>query len=116
MRLMGWQNISADLYSQWKTLALGGDNHIEAVYNSSNSWTLGYNVFADVWLGTEVVEPSVRKHIGLPFTSRLIIPQIYNSHSAFINNITLDKLYPNQTLFDIPLADNVIPPITISGW
>ena len=36
-----------------------GDGHLIAAYGQEESWTLGYNLFADVWLGTNVVESSV---------------------------------------------------------
>ena len=47
------------MYGQWKNLALGDDQHLLAAYGQSDSWTLGYNLFADVWLGTDLVESSV---------------------------------------------------------
>ncbi len=58
-KLTGQQNASANLYAEWKSLALAGDQHLLAAYGQANSWTLGYNLFADVWLGTGVVESSV---------------------------------------------------------
>jgi len=51
---------AARLYSQWKSLGLSSrDQHVLAVYGQANTWTLGYNLFADVWLGTNLVEASV---------------------------------------------------------
>ena len=39
---------------------MGGDQHLLAAHGKSNdSWTLGYNLFADVWLDTGLVELSV---------------------------------------------------------
>ncbi|KAH9171858.1 hypothetical protein EDB89DRAFT_1056577 [Lactarius sanguifluus] len=54
-----YHNTAAVLYSQWKGLALTRDQHLLAAYGLENSWTLGYNLFADAWLGTAVVESSV---------------------------------------------------------
>ncbi|KAI0251855.1 hypothetical protein BJV78DRAFT_1125603 [Lactifluus subvellereus] len=54
-----YSNASSHLYSQWKSLAFSSDQHLLAVYGQTNSWTLGYNLFADIWLGTNLVEPSV---------------------------------------------------------
>jgi hypothetical protein len=51
------------LYSQWKTAPLGGDQHLLEWYEATDSWTLGYNIFADVWLRTNVVESSVYIHV-----------------------------------------------------
>ena len=43
------------------------DQHILAVYGQ-DSWTLGYNLFADRWLGTTLVEQSVS--VGILVSSR----------------------------------------------
>ncbi|KAF8497614.1 hypothetical protein F5888DRAFT_1613618 [Russula emetica] len=54
-----YSNAAANLYAQWKSLALSDDQHLLAAYGQNHSWTLGYNLFADVWLGTNLVESSV---------------------------------------------------------
>jgi hypothetical protein len=54
-----YNNTAASLYGQWKSLALAGDQHLLAAYGQAGSWTLGYNLFADAWLDTGVVESSV---------------------------------------------------------
>ncbi|KAH9066268.1 hypothetical protein EDB87DRAFT_1554011 [Lactarius vividus] len=54
-----YSSTSSRLYAQWKGLALAGDKHLLAAYGQIGSWTLGYNLFADVWLNTSVVESSV---------------------------------------------------------
>ncbi|KAH9020012.1 hypothetical protein EDB85DRAFT_1872799, partial [Lactarius pseudohatsudake] len=55
-----YSNIATRLNSQWRSLALDSDQHLLAAYGQVGSWTLGYNLFADVWLGTRVVKSSVR--------------------------------------------------------
>ncbi|KAI9433068.1 hypothetical protein H4582DRAFT_2082873 [Lactarius indigo] len=67
-----YSNTAASLYRQWKGLALADDQHLLAAYGLVDSLTLGYNLYADVWLGTGVVESSV-----------------YDGQSSFINNYTL---------------------------
>ncbi|KAH9027085.1 hypothetical protein EDB85DRAFT_1868559 [Lactarius pseudohatsudake] len=69
-----YSNSSSRLYAQWKDLALAGDKHLLAAYGKMGSWTLGYNLFADVWLNTSIIEPSV-----------------YNSQSSFVQNISLHQ-------------------------
>jgi len=59
VRLTRPQNITMSLYSQWKTAALGSGQHLLVGYYMLGSWTLGNNLFADVWLRTNVVESSV---------------------------------------------------------
>ncbi|KAH9968154.1 hypothetical protein BC827DRAFT_1122730 [Russula dissimulans] len=81
-----YSNAAAQLYDQWKSLALS-NGHLLAVYGQTNSWTLGYNLFADVWLGTNLVESSV-----------------YNGHSSFIDNVTLTSSFSN---FGMPV-DNIL--------
>jgi len=79
---------------------LGSDKHIKSVYNESNSWTLCHNLFADVWLGTEVVESWV-----------------YDGHSAIIRNFALARIYIGEKLVDIPLSsDGPTEGYTISRW
>ncbi|KAH9017578.1 hypothetical protein EDB85DRAFT_2076084 [Lactarius pseudohatsudake] len=51
-----YSNTAARLYSQWKSLALASDQHLVATYGEAVSWTLGYNLFADAWLDTGIVE------------------------------------------------------------
>ncbi|KAI9430129.1 hypothetical protein H4582DRAFT_2087538 [Lactarius indigo] len=69
-----YSSTAASLYSQWKSLALGGDKRLLAAYGQMDSWTLGYNLFADVWLNTSVVESSV---------------SVYDGQSSFIDNLIL---------------------------
>jgi hypothetical protein len=69
------------------------------VYGQSNSWTLGYNLYADVWLGTNLVESSV----GILECSFLDVPdqfQIYDGHSNFIHNLVLTS---NFSTFGMPV-------------
>jgi len=92
-----YSSATASLYAQWKSLALASDQHLLAVYGQTNSWTLGYNLFADVWLGTNLVEPSV-----------------YNGHSNFIDNLVLTSNFSN---FGMPV-DNLSTDTTVavSSW
>ncbi|KAH8981974.1 hypothetical protein EDB92DRAFT_1820053 [Lactarius akahatsu] len=57
-------------FDYYNDLALANDQHILAAHEQADSWVLGYNLFADVWLGTSVVEPSV-----------------YQAQSAFVDNL-----------------------------
>ncbi|KAH9175704.1 hypothetical protein EDB89DRAFT_2066274 [Lactarius sanguifluus] len=54
-----YSNTAARLYSRWKSLALASDQHLVATYGEAVLWTLGYNLFADAWLDTGVVESPV---------------------------------------------------------
>ncbi|KAH9063193.1 hypothetical protein EDB87DRAFT_1558504 [Lactarius vividus] len=54
-----YSSVAARLYSQWRNLALDSDQHLLAAYGQVGSWTLGYNLFADVWLDTGIVESTV---------------------------------------------------------
>lgn len=53
-----------DLYLAWKAVGLGSDQHLLARYGDTLSWTLGYNLFADKWLGLGLVEESVCIYVG----------------------------------------------------
>ena len=83
---------------------MGSDQHLLAAYGQSDSWTLGYNLFADVWLGTNLVEPSV----GVLKCSLFAVSdqfQVYNGHSDFINNLVSNSNFSN---YGMPI-DNAIP-------
>ncbi|KAI9431946.1 hypothetical protein H4582DRAFT_1821981, partial [Lactarius indigo] len=92
-----YSNIAAGLYAQWKSLALTSDKHLFATYERVGSWTLGYNLFADVWLNTSVVESSV-----------------YDGQSNFINNLSLAS---NYSVLGVPV-DNLGSDTSVSvpGW
>ncbi|KAF8497594.1 hypothetical protein F5888DRAFT_301200 [Russula emetica] len=90
-----YSNAAALLYAQWKSLALSSDQHLLAAYGQSNSWTLGYNLFADVWLGTNLVESP-----------------IYDGHSNFIHNLVLTS---NFSTFGMPV-DSLDTNVTVSSW
>ncbi|KAH9028323.1 hypothetical protein EDB84DRAFT_1272333 [Lactarius hengduanensis] len=85
------------LYARWKDLALAGDQHILAAHEQVDSWVLGYNLFADVWLGTSVVEPSV-----------------YQGQSAFIDNLISTSTFSN---FGMPVdsLDSDLD-VVVSSW
>ena len=88
MTLISLQSAASQLYNQWKSLALGSDQHLLAIYEQTNTWILGYNLFMDVWLGTNLVESSV----SVPAYWSHIVPdkiQIYNLHSRFLDNLAL---------------------------
>ncbi|KAI0278702.1 hypothetical protein BGY98DRAFT_916704, partial [Russula aff. rugulosa BPL654] len=93
-----YTDAATKLYNQWKSLALSSDLHLLAVYGQSDSWTLGYNLFADVWLDTNLVESSV-----------------YDGHSSFMDNLVLTS---NFSTFGMPI-DNAVPTdtnIAVSSW
>ncbi|KAI9434461.1 hypothetical protein H4582DRAFT_779038 [Lactarius indigo] len=81
-----YSSTAASLYAQWNSLALGSDKRLLAAYGQTDSWTLGYNLFADVWLNTSVVESFV-----------------YDCQSIFIDNLTLTSTFSN---FGMPV-DNL---------
>ena len=89
---------------------MASDKHILAVYGESNSWTLGYNLFADVWLGTNLVESTV----GIFECSLLDVPdqfQIYDGQSDFILNLVLTS---NFSTFGMPV-DSLDSNIAVSS-
>ncbi|KAI0057014.1 hypothetical protein BV25DRAFT_1813076 [Artomyces pyxidatus] len=84
------------LLSQWTSLALGTDNHVLAVYGDMSSWSLGYNLFADRWLGTNLINSSV-----------------FDGQTAFFNNLASSNT--NLTFFGVPV-DSTNTAVTISSW
>ena len=92
---------------------MGNDQHLLAVYGQSDSesWTLGYNLFADVWLGTNLVEQSV----GVLGYSILTVSdqfQVYTGHGNFIDNLMLNS---NFSALGMPV-DNADTNVAVSSW
>ncbi|KAH9027629.1 hypothetical protein EDB85DRAFT_2091843, partial [Lactarius pseudohatsudake] len=93
-----YSSTAASIYAQWKSLALTSDKHLLATYDQVGSWTLGYNLFADVWLNTSVVESSV-----------------YDGQSTFINN-TLTLNFSNSGMPVDNLGTDADNPGPLSSW
>ncbi|KAI0282069.1 hypothetical protein BC826DRAFT_302706 [Russula brevipes] len=71
-----YANTSSRLYAQWKGLVIK-DDRLLGWLGDNNSWSLGYNLFPDKWLGTNVVDSS-----------------IYDGQSDFMKNLMVQ----NQTI------------------
>ncbi|EKM54239.1 uncharacterized protein PHACADRAFT_257947, partial [Phanerochaete carnosa HHB-10118-sp] len=66
----------------WKSLALSSDNHILSNFGDpGSSWALEYNLYADKWLGTGLVDDSV-----------------YSSETTFVQSLL--GSYPNGLPID----------------
>ena len=79
--------------------------------SDSESWTLGYNLFADVWLGTNLVEPSV----GVLEYSILSVSdqfQVYAGHGNLIDKLMLESDF---STFGMPI-DNTNTNVAVSSW
>ena len=93
---------------------MSSDQHLLAVYGQTNSWTLGYNLFADVWLDTNLVESSV----GVFEYSFLAVSgqfQVFDGHSNFVYNLVSNS---NFSTFGMPI-DNAVSTdtnIAVSSW
>jgi hypothetical protein len=46
------------MYEKWKLLAFA-NGHLQAAYDDEASWSLGYNLFADLWLQTGLLNASM---------------------------------------------------------
>lgn len=56
------QTESTNLFAQWESLAVDPSTHaLLDAFGQSSSFTLGYNLFADLWLGTNLVNSTVRR-------------------------------------------------------
>ncbi|KAI0312550.1 hypothetical protein OF83DRAFT_1031803, partial [Amylostereum chailletii] len=83
-----YSNRSRDLYTQWKSHALADDGHMLLAYGEdSSSFSLGYNVFADLWLGTGVVDSNVSTYYD---------PYYVTSHSDTKYGVAIDSTVTDQ--------------------
>ncbi|KAH8995309.1 hypothetical protein EDB92DRAFT_1943297 [Lactarius akahatsu] len=94
-----YSSTAASLYAQWKSLALTSDKHLLATYEQVGSWTLGYNLFADIWLNTSVVESPV-----------------YDGQSTFINNLSSTSNFSNYGMPVDNLGTDADNPGPVSSW
>ncbi|KAI0309755.1 hypothetical protein OF83DRAFT_1071555 [Amylostereum chailletii] len=70
---------SRDIFTQWKAHALAADDrHMLLAYDDddSSNYSLGYNVFADLWLGTGVVDSDVTNGLSNQANKLLSSPVI----------------------------------------
>ncbi|KAH9020011.1 hypothetical protein EDB85DRAFT_2153324 [Lactarius pseudohatsudake] len=92
-----YSETAARLYSQWRILALDSDQHLLATYGQVGSWTLGYNLLADAWLDTGVVESSV-----------------FDGQSGFIDKLALTSSFSN---FGMPVDSlSGDTSVAVSSW
>ncbi|KAK7045354.1 hypothetical protein VNI00_007603 [Paramarasmius palmivorus] len=55
-----YQTQASRWIEQWKAMARdGSDGHLLSAYNLSGSWGMIYNLFADKWLGMNLVDPEI---------------------------------------------------------
>jgi glutaminase A-like protein len=54
------QTVADAYYAQWRSHALGLDNHLLVQYDDESSWSLGESMFADMWLQTGLISQDVR--------------------------------------------------------
>ncbi|KAI0030848.1 hypothetical protein K488DRAFT_53350 [Vararia minispora EC-137] len=54
-----FNNNATSMYTQWKSMALGQNNKMLIAYGRTGTWTLGYSLFADKWLGLNLVDSFV---------------------------------------------------------
>ncbi|KAI0309520.1 hypothetical protein OF83DRAFT_1071921 [Amylostereum chailletii] len=93
------------LYSNWTSLALAsGGQTLLAAYGHQSTWSLGYNLFADRWLGTDVVNSTIfaaqgsslqnllqtsgstNFGLGVDSTSTTIVTSSWNMFAAAMTN------------------------------
>ncbi|KAH9970560.1 hypothetical protein BGW80DRAFT_1176039 [Lactifluus volemus] len=82
-------------YARWKNLALGSDKHLLAQYKNKSSWSLGYNMFADLWLETNLISQDVRSLLSI-FRRRnayIWVPDIHRSRELPEDRKHLNGLY-----------------------
>ena len=90
---------------------MGSDEHVLATYGRSNSWTLGYNLFADVWLETNLEDSSVGV-IGCSLFAVSDQFQVFTGHSSFINNLVTNS---NFSYYGMSI-DSADKSATVLSW
>ena len=101
------QTVASAYYSQWKSHALGSDDHLLIQYGDESSWSLGENMFADIWLQTDLISSDVRirSPIALVKKDAQISLQIFTAHVNFLKTVNFTAVSHTFTIAEtgIPL-------------
>ncbi len=83
------KNLAATYSSAWQSLALSADDqHILSSYgDSSQSWSLLYNLYADKLLQTNIVGDNVRRSCLILKRHALTLPQIYQLSANYYKGL-----------------------------
>ncbi|THH15082.1 hypothetical protein EUX98_g9519, partial [Antrodiella citrinella] len=103
-------NAASTLVSSWQSLALSQDSlHVLAVYGNEQSWTLPYNLYADILLQTNLIS----NNIYTSETSFLggLLPESANGSLATPFGIPIDTFtstqgYASWTMFTAAIMTN----------
>ncbi|KAH9978435.1 hypothetical protein BJV77DRAFT_1073912 [Russula vinacea] len=93
-----YSNIADAYYAQWKSQALSSDNHLLIQYRNESSWSLGENMFADMWLQTGLISQDIfTAHVNFLKTVNITAaPQTFNIAET---GIPLDSLRINNVTY-----------------
>ncbi|KAI0310163.1 hypothetical protein OF83DRAFT_1070995 [Amylostereum chailletii] len=83
------------LYTEWESGALDSDKHMLLAYGQTPSFSIGYNLFADRWLGTNLVNSAV-----------------FDAQAKFIANL---KVSGSNTQFGFPI-DSSNSTLAAASW
>ncbi|KAI0335019.1 hypothetical protein GY45DRAFT_1367055 [Cubamyces sp. BRFM 1775] len=105
---------AAALVNMWQPLASSSDSqHILGVYGDQGSWALMYNIYADILLGTNIVNETLLKS-QTAFYSTLFNSDVFRSNGIpldnGIGNITSSawQLFTAATVHDNGVRDTLI--------
>lgn len=120
MSTSGNYSTTADsYYNQWKSLALAQDNHLLVQYGNESSWSLGDNMFADLWLQTGLISKDIfTAHVNFLKTVNITSQPLTLSIAGI--GIPLDSLRPNNityssNMFAAGFADTKLRRLILSG-
>ncbi|KAI0312481.1 hypothetical protein OF83DRAFT_1067104 [Amylostereum chailletii] len=93
-------NKSQDLYTQWKSNAFASDGHMLLAYGDETaSFSLGYNVFADLWLGTGVVDSGVTSVLSGQVNNLFSFSPQTSQYGVAIDSNAPDKVRSSWNMF-----------------
>ncbi|KAH9980459.1 hypothetical protein BJV74DRAFT_887813 [Russula compacta] len=114
-----YSDTAESYYNQWRSLALAQDNHVLIQYGNESSWSLGYNMFADIWLRTGLISQDIiSAHVDfLKTVNFTVAPSTLNTTDA---GIPLDSLRPNNVtyssnMFAAAFGDTGLQDLIVSG-
>ncbi|KAI0312205.1 hypothetical protein OF83DRAFT_1067589 [Amylostereum chailletii] len=95
-----YSNKSQDLYTEGKSHALADDGHMLLAYGADgSSFSLGYNVFADLWLGTGVVDSDVTSGLSRQVNNLLSFGTPYTQYGLPTDSTATDQVQSAWNMF-----------------
>ncbi|KAI9507330.1 hypothetical protein F5148DRAFT_1205922 [Russula earlei] len=114
-----YSTIAHEYYNQWTSLALASDKHLLVQYGDESSWSLGYNMFADIWLQTGLISQDIfTAHVNFLKTVNITSAPLTLSIAGVgipLDSLRIDNVTYSSNMFAAGFADTKLQRLILSG-